>query len=142
MFSVKETARKITCPTESDEMNLKRIVRYLKGVPSAKCLIEIVTSPKFVNVYTDSGCAGQATTCKSTSGGVVQWRNATLTAWSRTQQTVSLNSAEAELYALTTGFVKGMVTKHLLQDLGHEVTLLNHVDSLQKHGCPSEGWEE
>ena len=29
MYSVKETARKITCPTESDEMNLKRIVRYL-----------------------------------------------------------------------------------------------------------------
>ena len=35
MYSVKETARKITCPTESDEMNPKRIVRYLKGAPSA-----------------------------------------------------------------------------------------------------------
>ena len=54
MYSVKETARKIICPTESDEMNVKRIVRYLKGVPSAKCLIEIVTTPKFVNVYTHS----------------------------------------------------------------------------------------
>ena len=47
MYSVKETARKITCPTESDEMNLKRIVRYLKGAPSAKSLIEIITPPKF-----------------------------------------------------------------------------------------------
>ena len=73
MYSVKETARKITCPTESDEMNLKRIVRYLTGVPSAKCLIEIVTPPKFVNVYTDSDWAGQEITCKSRSGGVVQW---------------------------------------------------------------------
>ena len=54
-------------------MNLMRIVRYLKGVPSAKSLIEIVTPPKFVNVYTDSEWAGQATTCKSTSGGVVLW---------------------------------------------------------------------
>ena len=35
MHSVKETARKITCPTESDEMNLKRVVR-LKNAPSAK----------------------------------------------------------------------------------------------------------
>ena len=111
MYSVKETARKITCPTESDEMNWSRIVRYLKGVPSAKCLIEIVTPPKLVNVYTDSGWAGQETTCKSTCDGVVQWRNATLTAWSRTQQTVSLSSAEAESYALTTGIAKGMVTK-------------------------------
>ena len=38
MYSVKETARKITCPTESDEMNLKRIVRYLVSAPSAKSL--------------------------------------------------------------------------------------------------------
>ena len=68
MYSVKETARKFTCPTESDEMNLKRIVRYLKGAPSAKSLIEIITPSKFVNVYTDSDWAGQATTCKSTSG--------------------------------------------------------------------------
>ena len=52
---------------------MKRIVRHLKGVPSAKSLIEIVTSPKFVNVYTDSDWAGQATTCNGTSGGVVQW---------------------------------------------------------------------
>ena len=129
MYSVKETARKITCPTESDEMNLKRIVRYLKGAPSAKSLIEIITPSKFVNVYTDSDWAGQATTCKSTSGGVVQWGNATLTAWSRTQQTVRLSSAEAELYALTTGVAEGMVTNHLLQELGHEVILMNHVDS-------------
>ena len=77
-------------------MNLKRIVRYLKRAPSAKSLIEIIIPSKFVNVKTDSDWAGQATTCKSTSGGVVQWRNATLTAWSRTQQTVSLSSAEAE----------------------------------------------
>ena len=73
MYSVEETTRKITCPTESDDMNLKRIVRYLKGVPNAKCLIESVTPPKFVNVYTDSDWASQATTCKSRSGGVVQW---------------------------------------------------------------------
>ena len=38
-------------------MNLKRIVRYLKGAPSAKSLIEIITPSKFVNVYTDSDWA-------------------------------------------------------------------------------------
>ena len=41
MYSVKETASKIMCTTGSDEMNVKRIARYLKGVPIAKCLIEI-----------------------------------------------------------------------------------------------------
>ena len=77
----------------------------------------MLTPSKFVNVHTDSDWAGQATTCKSTSGGVVPWRNATLTACSRTQQTVSLSSAEAELYALTTGVAEGTVTKHLFQDV-------------------------
>ena len=82
MYSVKETARKITCPTESDEMNVKRIVRHLKGVPSAKCSIEINRFPPLVNVYTDSDWAGQHQTCKRTRGGVTQWRSATLSAWS------------------------------------------------------------
>ena len=33
-----------------------------------------------------------------------------------------------------------MVTKHLLQELGHEVILINHVDSqsAKKHGHPRE----
>ena len=65
-----------------------------------------------------------------------KWRSCA--AWSRTQQTVSLSSAEAEGYALTTGVAEGMVTKHLLQELGHEVILMNHVDSQQKHGHPRE----
>ena len=30
MYSVKETPRNIICPTESDEMNVKRAVRYLE----------------------------------------------------------------------------------------------------------------
>ena len=120
MQSVRETARKITCPTESAEMNVKRIARYLKGVPIAKCLIEINRFPPFVKVHTDidwarqhqtckSICGGvtQHQTCKSTIGGVTQWRSTTLSAWSRTQHSVSLSSAEAELYALITGISEG-----------------------------------
>ena len=96
MYSVKETARKIISPTERDEMNVKRIARCLKGVPNAKCLIDINTFPQFVSVYTDSGWARKHRTCKNTSGGVTQRGSATLSAWSRTQQSASLSSAEAE----------------------------------------------
>ena len=42
---------------------------------------------------------------------------------------MSLSPAEAELYALATGISEGMVAKHLLKELGYEVTLLNHVES-------------
>ena len=73
MNSVRETAGKITCLAESDEMNVKRIARCPKSVPNAKCLIEISAFPQSVNVYTDGDWAGQPMTCKSTSGGVAQW---------------------------------------------------------------------
>ena len=110
MYSVKETARKITCPTESDEMNLKRIVRYLKGAPSAKSLIEII-APSQVRERVYRQRLGR------TSYNVQEhkWRSCAV---------VKLSSAEAELYALTTGVAEGMVTKHLLQELGHEVILM------------------
>ena len=78
MYGVKETERKSTCCTEGDEMNVKRIARNFKGVPIAKCVIEINRFPPFVNVYPDSEWAGQRQTCKSTSGGVTQWWNDTL----------------------------------------------------------------
>ena len=120
LYSVMETARKITCPTESDEMNVKCIAGLLKGVPNAKCLIEINTIPLFVNGYTDSDWARQQQTCTNTSGGVTQWRSATLSAWSRTQESVSLSSAQAELYALATGIDEDMATKHLSNELGYE----------------------
>ena len=42
---------------------------------------------------------------------------------------VSLSSAEAEFHALKTGISEGMVTKHLLNELGYEATLVNHLDN-------------
>ena len=64
----RERNSKIMCPTESDEMNVKRIARYQKGVPNAQCSIEINRFPPFVNVYSDSDRARQHQTCKNTSG--------------------------------------------------------------------------
>ena len=123
-------------------MNVKRIVRYLKGVPSAKSLIDIVTPPKFVNVYTESDWAGQATTCKSTSGGIVQWRNATLTAWSRTQQTVSVtlmnhvDSQSAKAWASKRGLgrMKHVMLKYMfVQDVVEKkLTNLEHTSTRKR----------
>ena len=45
LYGLKETARKILHPGGSDEMNLKRIVRYLNGLASAKCLTDIRQIP-------------------------------------------------------------------------------------------------
>ena len=81
-------------------MNMKRIARYLEGVPSAKCLIEIITCPQSANV-----CAVE----RSDTFCVV------------TNTTVSEHEfCRTELYALTTGIAEGVSTEHLLKELGHE----------------------
>ena len=61
---------KVSVQIDSDEMNVKRVVTFLKGVPSAKRLTKNVTCPESVNVYSDR--VGQLVTCKSTSGDAVQ----------------------------------------------------------------------
>ena len=111
LCSVKETARKIICPTESDEMCVKCVVKFITSAPSAKCLIENVTHPK-VRERVHRQRLGWSTNDvqKNRSDGVMQWGDATLTAWSRKQQTVILSFDETELYALTTGFAERIVT--------------------------------
>ena len=52
-----EKTRQITCSIDSDDLNVKRIAFFLKGVPSAKWLIDINTFPQYVNVYPDSDWA-------------------------------------------------------------------------------------
>ena len=95
MYSVKETARKIICSTESDEMHMRRITRYLE-----ECLIEILTFPQSVNVYTDSDWASHAIDLQEHK----RWSCAETQPClqSHEQQSVSLSHAEAEL-SLTTG---------------------------------------
>ena len=107
LYMCQETARKILNPIESDEMNMKRIVCCMKRVPIARCQIEIDTFPESANVLMDSDWAGQPQTCRSRSEGIVQWGNVTLSAWSRTQQSVRLTR-----HFLTTG-VAEMATKCL-----------------------------
>ena len=53
-----------------------------------------------------------------------------------------MSSSFAELYAPTTGIAKSVVTRHILKELGHEVTLMNHVDNLRKHGHANEASTE
>ena len=60
-----------------------------------------------MNVCTDRDWASQPQTHKNTSGEVVQWGDPTLAARSRTQQSVRVSSAKAELFALRTGIAEG-----------------------------------
>ena len=101
-YSVKEICRRMAKPVDSDWKKLIRLARYLKGAP--RCVwkydwqeVSPTTTP---TGYSDSDWAGDRKTGKSTSGGVILFGDHLVKAWSRTQDAITLSSAEAELVAL------------------------------------------
>ena len=99
-FAAKECSRKMSCPNELDERNLKRVLRYLRLCPRLPYRYVWQRMPSRCVTHSDSDWAGCTRTRRSTSGGVCSLGLHTIKTWSRTQATVSLSSAEAELGSL------------------------------------------
>ena len=100
MYSVKEVCRIMSCPTVGGWKMLKRIGRYLKGKPRVVWQYKWQGLEEELEVFTDSNWAGCRNTGKSTSGGAMRIGEHLIKAWSRTQQCVTMSSAEAELVAM------------------------------------------
>ena len=87
-------------PVQGDWHKLVRLGRYLKGSP--RCVLEYRWQQRCQapSGFSDSDWVGCKTTGKSTSGGVVMIGHRLIKSWSRTQDSVTLSSVEAELVAL------------------------------------------
>ena len=70
-FSTKELCRGFAVPTRDSYAKLKRVCRYLIGLPRLVYLYDWQDNPQTVDVYTDTDFAGCRTTRRSTSGGVI-----------------------------------------------------------------------
>ena len=105
-------------PRVSDWALLKRTARYLVGCPRSVQTFRWQVPPSMVTTFTDSDWAGDRSSRKSTSGGVVCLGHHVIKSWSSTQQLVALSSGEAELYALIKGAsqTKGIIS--MLMDFG------------------------
>lgn len=101
-YAVKEVCRRMAKPVSSDWKKLVRLARYLKGAPRCVWKFEWqeASEPIPPTGYSDSDWAGDRKTGKSTSGGVIMIGRHLIKAWSRTQDAITLSSAEAELVAL------------------------------------------
>ena len=128
MYSVKETARKILCPTESDEMNIKRITRYFTSVPNANYQIEIIKIPQSVNVHTDRDWASQPQPARIQASVLCNGK--------RNPLCMVTNTAVSEPELRRSGIgcpdnwnCRRHGDEHSLKELGREVTLVNHVNS-------------
>ena len=100
MYSVKEICRAMANPTMGSWLKLKRLGRYLKENGRMTTKYEWQGKETQITGYSDSDWAGCRVTGKSTSGGVIMIGTHFLKGWSRTQNHVTMSSAEAELIAL------------------------------------------
>ena len=119
-YATKELARSLTEPTKADQQKLKHLLRYIKGTQHYKYYVRpTITATEIVpdvGVYVDSDWAGCSTTRKSTSGFVIKYMGATVHFGSRTQSTIALSSAEAELYAINTGATEALHIRSFLTE--------------------------
>eukprot|EP00435_Cladocopium_sp_Y103_P064420 s364_g26.t1 len=98
-YACKELARAMAAPKQSDWNGLKRLCRYLKGVPRLVWRYSDQLEQECFTMFTDSDDAGCAKTRKSTSAGALLHGSHLIKFYSGTQHVISLSSGESEFYA-------------------------------------------
>ena len=79
--------------------------------------------------FSDSDWAGCRRTGKSTSGGVIKVGEHLIKAWSKTQASITLSSAEAELVAMCKLAAEMIGLGSLAADLGHDLKVTMYADA-------------
>ena len=129
-FATKDLSATMARPRVGDEAGVKRLARYLRRYPVATILYPWQADPAAVTGLSDSDWGGCERTRRSTSGGVLMHGRHLLGFWSRTQQTVSLSSCEAEINALIKLGVEGLGPRNLVRHCGSpEADLTLHTDA-------------
>lgn len=98
-YASKEASRGMASPTRGDVINMKRMLRCIKTVPSFSIYFDSQDPPSELVGYTDSDWVGCTKTRKSTSGGIVVIGKHVMHQFSSTQATIALSSGETELNA-------------------------------------------
>ena len=106
-------------PQEGTVPLVKRCVRYIKRHPRGGLVVPRgrPDDDMELETYTDSDWAGDIDTRRSTSGGVVLFRGAVLTHWSKVQSNVALSSGEAELNAAVKGLSETIGLLNLISEI-------------------------
>ena len=99
-FTTNELCRSMSNPSVDDLVAIKRLCRFLKGLPRVVQRIDFGDfSPTVVRAYVDSDWAGCRKTRKSTSGGVLMLGATAVRGWLTNESVIALSSGEAEYYA-------------------------------------------
>ena len=138
-FASKEICRLMAKPTVQSWNALKRLCRYLVGLPRLVYTYKW-QEVKAIDIYTDTDWAGCPRTRKSTSGGCVLLGAHAIKTWSSTQSSVALSSGEAEFNGVVKGAGIGLGYQSLLRDLGQDIPVRVWTDSSASIGiCSRQG---
>ena len=139
-FSSKELCREFSVPNRMSFQKLKRLARYLNGLPRLVYRYPWQAFPDVIDVFVDTDFAGCQSTRRSTSGGVALLGSCLIKHWSKTQTTISLSSGEAELHGIAYGAAQALGLQSLLRDLGWQVRIRIHSDATAAIGiCRRKG---
>lgn len=117
--SVSILSRQISSPTETDWVELKRVVRYLLKTANYKLKLSATRDEQLNLVgYCDADWSGDPSDRKSNSGFLFQLGKATVCWASRKQTSVSLSSMEAEYMALSEACRELVWLRQLLDEVG------------------------
>ena len=118
LYASKEASRYMANPRKRDWEPIRRICQYLKYQPRATLQYVFQAEPTEFTVFSDTDWAGDKSTRKSTSGGIILHGSHFIKGWSRQQSLVALSSAEAELYGTVKGSSEALGIRSNAMDLG------------------------
>lgn len=99
--SVGILSQKISKPTKTDLIEVRRIIRYLNGTKNLSLKLSDKNEKGKLNVYSDASWAEDSNDRKSISGFLCGFNGGIVSWCSRKQDIVSLSSMEAEYIALS-----------------------------------------
>ena len=111
-FSAKEFCRHFAHPTKAGVDALKRVARFLIGLPRLVWHFPFQAQTNKLKVYVDTDFGGCQHTRRYTSGGMAMIGGHTIKHWSTTQATIAFSSGEAELGGICRGASTALGLNH------------------------------
>lgn len=129
LHSVSKMAQRNADPRKNHMVQLKHILRYLKGTIDLKLIYQ--PEGNQLEGYVDSDWGGNSVDRKSYTGFIFYFGGSPITWESRKQKSVALSSTEAEYMAASEASKEAIYLKRLLAELNasNEDTVTLHIDN-------------
>lgn len=119
--SISILGQKVTQPTQNDRIELKRVLKYLKGTVNFNLRLSETVCNDILCAYADANWAEDRSDRKSNTGFIIFVCGGAVSWCSRKQTCVALSSTEAEFMALCEATKEVVWTRRLLQELGEKL---------------------